>query len=78
MLQELAWESEKKRLAVAKLRKYFLDDLVVEHIVLHSFRYYSLALVGFVGVYTTVALLLFALWVSLALFPFPCLLCGRL
>ncbi|KAL0027158.1 hypothetical protein WJX79_011044 [Trebouxia sp. C0005] len=36
--QELAWESEKKRLAVAKLRKYFLDDLEVEHIVLHSFR----------------------------------------
>lgn len=36
--QELAWESEKKRLAVAKLRKHFLDDLEVEHIVLHAFR----------------------------------------
>ncbi|KAL3160143.1 hypothetical protein ABBQ32_010912 [Trebouxia sp. C0010 RCD-2024] len=35
--QELAWESEKKRLAVAKLRKHFLDDLEVEHIVLHAF-----------------------------------------
>lgn len=53
MLQELAWESEKKRLAVAKLRKYFLDDLEVEHIVLHSFRYCSLALVCFMGVYST-------------------------
>lgn len=49
MLQELAWESEKKRLAVAKLRKYFLDDLEVEHIVLHSFRYCSPPLVCFVG-----------------------------
>ena len=39
MLQELAWESEKKRLAVAKLRKHFLDDLEVEHIVLHAFRW---------------------------------------
>lgn len=37
-LQELAWESEKKRLAVAKLRKHFLGDLEVEHIVLHAFR----------------------------------------
>lgn len=55
MLQELAWESEKKRLAVAKLRKYFLDDLEVEHIVLHSFRYYTLALVCFVGVYSTLS-----------------------
>ena len=39
IMQEMAWESEKKRLAVAKLRKYFLDDLEVEHIVLHAFRY---------------------------------------
>ena len=39
MIQELAWESEKKRLALDKLRKHFLDDLEVEHIVLHSFRY---------------------------------------
>lgn len=38
MVQELAWDSEKKRLAVAKLRKHFLDDLEVEHIVLHAFR----------------------------------------
>lgn len=66
VLQELAWESEKKRLAVAKLRKYFLDDLEVEHIVLHSFRYCSLAIVCFVGNYSTVALLLFALWASMA------------
>lgn len=36
--QELAWESAKKRLAVSKLRKHFLDDLEVEHIVLHAFR----------------------------------------
>ena len=39
LLQEMAWESEKKRLAVAKLRKYFLDDLEVEYIVLHAFRW---------------------------------------
>jgi len=52
VLQELAWESEKKRLAVAKLRKYFLDDLEVEHIVLLSFRYCSLALVCFVGIHS--------------------------
>ena len=38
LLKELAWESEKKRLAVAKLHKHFLDDLEVEHIVLHAFR----------------------------------------
>lgn len=37
-IQELAWESEKKRLAVSKLRKHFLDDLKVEHIMLHAFR----------------------------------------
>ena len=38
-MQELACESEKKPLAVAKLRKHFLDNLEVEHIVLHAFRY---------------------------------------
>ena len=26
-------------MALAKLRKHFLDDLEVEHIVLHAFRY---------------------------------------
>ena len=44
MLQEMAWESEKKRFAVAKLRKYFLDDLEVEYIVLHAFRWAPLLL----------------------------------
>jgi len=36
--KELAWVSEKHDLALKKLRKKFLDDLIVEHIRLKSFR----------------------------------------
>ena len=43
-MQEMAWESEKKRVAVAKLRTYFLGDVEVEHIVLHAFRWPPLLL----------------------------------
>eukprot|EP00798_Chlamydomonas_sp_ICE-L_P007462 gene7462-603_t len=33
---ELAWETEKRRLALAKLKGHFLDNVEVERIVLHS------------------------------------------
>lgn len=36
--RELAWVSEKHDIALKKLRKKFLDDLIVEHIRLKSFR----------------------------------------
>lgn len=32
----LAWDTEKRRLALAKLRAYFLDGVEVERIVLHA------------------------------------------
>nr|A8J1V4.1 RecName: Full=Cilia- and flagella-associated protein 44 [Chlamydomonas reinhardtii] len=35
---ELAWESERQRLGLAKLRRYFLDGLESERVVLHSLR----------------------------------------
>ena len=35
---ELAWESEKKRLALEKLRSWFLADVEVERVVLHAFQ----------------------------------------
>lgn len=35
--KELAWENEKARLMLAKVRKWFLDDVEVERIVLHGF-----------------------------------------
>jgi len=36
--KELAWESEKKSRALEKLRKAFIDNVAVEHIVLHALR----------------------------------------
>ena len=36
--KELAWESEKAKLMLAKARKWFLDDVEVERIVLHGFH----------------------------------------
>jgi len=36
--KELAWESEKKSKALEKLRKAFIDNVAVEHIVLHALR----------------------------------------
>ena len=36
--KELAWESEKKRIGLEKLRKAFIDDIAVEHIKLNAFR----------------------------------------
>lgn len=35
---ELAWETEKRKLALAKLRAHFLDKVEVERIVLHALR----------------------------------------
>ena len=32
----MAWETEKRRLALAKLKAFFLDKIEVERIVLHS------------------------------------------
>ncbi len=36
--KELAWISEKKQIALDKLKKTFLDDVAVEHITLHALR----------------------------------------
>ncbi len=36
--KELAWESEKKAIGLAKLKAAFLDNVAVEHIELHSLR----------------------------------------
>ncbi|KAL6756288.1 hypothetical protein V8C86DRAFT_2652820 [Haematococcus lacustris] len=36
--RELAWETEKRRLALAKLKAFFLDEIEVEHIVLYAVR----------------------------------------
>jgi hypothetical protein len=33
---ELQWETEKRKLALDKLKRYFLDNIEVERIVLHS------------------------------------------
>ncbi|KAG2482730.1 hypothetical protein HYH03_018361 [Edaphochlamys debaryana] len=35
---ELAWESERQRLGLAKLRRYFLDSVETERVVLYSLR----------------------------------------
>eukprot|EP01018_Ginkgo_biloba_P034090 Gb_18040 [translate_table: standard] len=36
--KELQWECEKKNIGLSKLRRYFLDSLEVERIVLHAFQ----------------------------------------